>query len=73
MITFVMFLVGCIVGFIVHKLFMDKTSVGFLRVDRSEPEEGPYLFLELHRGMEDILDKEYVRLKVKKEDLIPRK
>lgn len=71
--VFITFLIGYVLGFLVHKLIANKATIGFLRVDTSDPEDGPYLFLELHKGMEDVISREYVTLKVKREDLIPRK
>lgn len=44
---------GTIIGFAISKLIMKhhdkKLYVGTLRVDRSDPDEAPYLFLELEQ------------------------
>ena len=45
--------------------------VGSLRVDQSDPDSGPYLFLELsHEGVDAIYKKKYVVLKVNIQDYI---
>ena len=42
-----------------------RDVVGSLRVDQSDPDSGPYLFLELsHKGADAIYKKRYVVLKV---------
>ena len=41
-----------------------KTS-GTLRIDHSDPQDGPYLFLELEKGMYDISKRHYILLEVK--------
>lgn len=67
-------LIGVLFGFwIVRGLFIRKLPIGALRVDRSDPEDGPYLFLELYPGgKEAIMCEKYVVLSVKLEDYIPR-
>lgn len=67
-------LIGVLFGFwIVRGLFIRKSPIGALRVDRSDPEDGPYLFLELYPGgKETIMRDKYVVLSVKLEDYIPR-
>lgn len=56
---------GFVIGHISCKReLLKKNTVGTLRVDRSIPEEEPYLFLELNKGVGDISQKEYVILNV---------
>ena len=59
-------LIGCVITLIIFKKF----QVGDLRVDNSIPEDGPYLFLELYRSPEDIMNKQYVVLKVNTQSYI---
>lgn len=60
---------GTIIGFAISKLIMKhhdkKLYVGTLRVDRSDPDEAPYLFLELEQdGMTKIHQNKTVLFKV---------
>lgn len=48
-----------------------KYYVGYLRVDRSDPTDPPYLFLELET-FEPIERKKYVLMEVKRENFISR-
>lgn len=61
--------VGCVVMMIVHR----SKSIGSLRVDTSDPDDGPYLFLELAKDVNAICRKKYVLLKVKVQNFISRK
>ena len=66
-------LVGILIGF-VFRIFMSKSkSVGSLRIDTSDPDDGPYLFLELSKGLVEIYRKKYVMLKVDIQNYIPHK
>jgi len=48
--------------------------VGSLRVDESDPDSGPYLFLELDRsGADAIYKQRYVRLRVELKNYISHK
>lgn len=53
------FVFGVFVGIIFTKI----RSVGTLRMNTSDP-DGPYLFLELHNGIDDIGRKKHVTFKV---------
>lgn len=66
-----MFVGGAIVGSIVTLLIFRPKTVGALRVDRSDP-DGPYLFLELSKGIGEIESKNRVSLQVKIKDYISR-
>lgn len=63
-------IVGFIFGIGAASIAKDK-PVGSLRVDHSDPDSGPYLFLELDRGIGNIYKKHYVRMRVKIENYIP--
>ena len=41
------FVAGILFGLIFMNWALNKAKVGTLRVDSSDPEDGPYLFLEL--------------------------
>lgn len=65
--------VGFVLG-IVAAIFMYRVKrAGTLRIDRSDPTEPPYIFLELDKGVGDISRKKNVILKVKNENYISQK
>lgn len=63
------FLIGTGVVLIAYRTYF----VGALRIDRSDPSEPPYIFLELDNGVGDISRKKNVILKVKNENYISQK
>ena len=64
--------VGILIGFAVSSIIRRKHPVGFLRIDKSDP-DGPYLFLELKKSVNEIVIQRTVLLEVKREDFIPHK
>ena len=70
---FVIFGIGILVGIVCTTVATRTKSVGSLRVDMSDPEDRPYIFLELSKQIGDISSKKYVVLKVKLENFIPQK
>ncbi|MCM1363447.1 MAG: hypothetical protein NC215_00485 [Ruminococcus sp.] len=68
------YITGAIAIGIVIAIFIWKSkSIGSLRIDRSEPDEPPCLFLEFHDALSIISNKRYVILEVKNEDFITHK
>ena len=65
-------IIGVLIGFIVSSIICRKHPVGFLRIDKSDP-DGPYLFLELKKSINEIVTQKTVLLEVKREDFIPHK
>ncbi len=68
--VYVMFLalgivIGSIASSITFKIHKKKSVVGNLRMDQSDPNEAPYLFLELETDMQQICSKKDVVLRVK--------
>lgn len=62
---------GIVIGIVLGWQIFRRCVVGSLRVDQSDPDGGPYLFLELsHEGAEKIYKKRYVVLKVNIKDYI---
>lgn len=59
-------LVGCLFTCFIFRLFV----VGALRVDRSDPDDDPYLFLELKKSVETVSSKKYVIFKVMNKNFI---
>lgn len=72
------FLLGALIFYAVgrrngRKHERDKLkTVGTLRIDSSDP-DGPYIFLELSRGVGDIRREEFVNLKVNTDSYISQK
>jgi hypothetical protein len=70
----VAFLIGCVVGGILSKVIFKPEIAGAIRVDHSDPDSGPYLFLELQKGVgSSIMQKNYVTFKVEVKDYISHK
>lgn len=67
-------IVGLLLGSIITTLVIGKKkSIGTLRVDRSDPDDDPYLFLEINPGgTKSLLRDDYIMLKVKRENYISR-
>lgn len=68
-----MYLTGVLIGAIATLIIFRTRSVGVLRVDSSDPEDGPYLFLELKSNPQTIIKKKYVTLKVNPNSYISQK
>ena len=64
-------LIGQLSGYFFCCFKMASKNVGKLRVDRSEPDEPPALFLELNTNPENIMNEPYVVLGVEKKDFLP--
>ena len=62
-------IVGCLIAFISMRL----RSIGCLRIDSSDPDDGPYLFLEATREVRDFRNKKFVVLDVRDENYISHK
>lgn len=65
--------IGILIGLPLFVLFIFPRSSGCLRIDRSDPDDEPLLFLELSKNVQDIEHKDCVLLKIKAENYIPRK
>lgn len=67
-------LVGIMAGVLLSRFIFREKPVGSLRVDESDPDSGPYLFLELDRsGADAIYKQRYVRLRVELKNCISHK
>lgn len=63
--------IGILIGTERMRKAIEDSSVGHLRIDRSEPDEPPKPFLEVTRGsIETIAKKDFVMLKVINESYI---
>lgn len=66
------FLLGAVIGVIVTSLII--RSVGVIRIDQSDPDDRPYLFLEIDRGCYDkLLRSKRVIFEVRKDNYISQK
>ena len=70
---FVIFGIGILVGIVCTTVATRTKSVGSLRIDTSDPDDGPYLFLELSKDIGEIYRKKYVMFKVSLKNFIPQK
>lgn len=63
---------GFAIGLVVSRFKYTSKPIGNLRIDNSDPDDGPYLFLELSSdSTPSVLKlKKYVTLKVRVEDYI---
>ena len=70
----IVLLIGVVIGMLVSRFIFREKPVGSLRVDESDPDSGPYLFLELDRsGADAIYKQRYVRLRVELKNYISHK
>lgn len=66
--------IGVMVGLLLSRFIFKEKPIGSLRVDNSDPDSGPYLFLELdHSGADAIYKKRQVRLRVELKNYIPHR
>lgn len=73
MLVTIAFIAGILIGSLVTNAIFQRAKVGTLRVDSSDPEDGPYMFLEIDKGVGDITSKRCVLLKVSLDSYLPRK
>ena len=70
----IVFITGILIGVALSQFIFKEKEIGSLRVDQSDLDSGPYLFLELNRdGAEEIYKKRYVRLRVDLKNYISQK
>ena len=63
-------LLGFVGGMAFFLIYLAARSIGTLRVDQSDPTEQPYLFLELDKPVESVINKKYVLFRVNKKNFI---
>ena len=66
------FIAGVIAGVGGSVLILLKTKGGALRIDRSDPDSEPYMFLELTESLPSVMRKKYVIFRVNLENYISR-
>ena len=70
MLEVLLFLLGFMVGIVSFLVHLIVRSVGTLSVDQSDTTEQPYLFLELDKPVESVINKKYVLFRVRKKNFI---
>lgn len=68
----IVFFIGVAVGIVIMLTVPKDPTMGVLRIDRSDPFEGPQLFLEIDPKAGDITEHDYVTFKVLDESYITR-
>lgn len=61
---------GILVGVAASSVYFRARTIGLLRVDRSDPSEPPYLFLEVEKNPDALQHGRLVVLRIRKENLI---
>lgn len=65
--------IGIIAGLSIGQHLVEQRRIGRLRIDQSDPDDGPYLFLELEPGgVYKLQHSKYILLKVEERDYISR-
>lgn len=64
---------GILVGIAASAAFFHAKTIGSLRVDRSDPSEPPYLFLEVEKNPDALKHGQVVVLRVRRENFVPHK
>lgn len=67
----IIFGIGVLIGCALTVIICRMRSVGSLRMDTSDPDDGPYLFLELSKDVGVVYQRKYVTLKVNTKSFIP--
>lgn len=68
----IVLMIGVLLGMAIYAYAHKTTPVGILRVDRSDPSDEPYLFLELNQPVDMVTNKKVVTMLVKHENFISR-
>ena len=61
----ILLVIGILIGVAVSRLIFSEKPIGTLKVDDTDPDGGPYLFLEIDRGrLGDIYRNQHVCVRV---------
>lgn len=70
----IILVIGILIGLFIERYIFQEKPIGSLRVDQSDPDSGPYLFLELDPGgVNEIHKKQRVSLRVEIKNYISHK
>lgn len=72
MLHLLIILIGILIGSIVTLIFLRfrKKAIGTIRIDTSDPNDNPYLFLELDVPIKDFRNKKEVTCKINNKSYI---
>lgn len=74
MVLIIVLTIGALIGILIARFIFRDKPIGSLRVDQSDPDSEPYLFLELSPdGADEIYKKKCVSLRVDLKDYISQK
>jgi hypothetical protein len=73
MYVFLTLALGVAIGVVITRMIDSKRHIGVLRVNNSDPDDGPYLFLELFKEVPNLAKMKFVILKVDLRQYDPRK
>lgn len=69
----IIFIFGIFLGIIAVILLMNLFPVGTLRIDQSDPDDKPYLFLEMEKDLSHVKKQKYIIFRVNSQNYISRK
>lgn len=69
----IIFVIGILIGCIFTTIMFRTRSIGSLRIDTSDPDDGPYLFLEMSKDINEVCKKKYISLKINIKNFISHK
>ena len=69
----IIFIVGILIGMLIAVIEFRKLIAGTLRVDQSDPDDQPYLFLEISQEPNRAFNKKHIILKVNIQNYISHK
>ena len=70
---FAFIILSAAAGLIIGKLIFDKVIIGTIRVDTSDPDDNPYLFLELESDINKLKHGDVVCVVINKESYISQR
>lgn len=72
MVSFVIgLLMGILIGYWFSVVIRRRSIVGSLRIDTSDPDDSPYLFLELSKDVNEVYRRKHIMLEVNTKNFIP--
>ena len=66
------FFIGVLAGMLLSWIYGRHNLVCSLRIDQSDPEDDPYMFLELSKDLVDVRRKKTVSVKIENKNYISR-
>ena len=66
-------LCGILIGVACTRIIYNIRNLGTICVDDSDPDDDPYLFLELHSNVSDVVKRKHITLKVDVKNYLSQK